>query len=98
MKRIRLTVEWDGARSEFDWADELRDLIEEYDDSGLTTVTDVECVTLEGTTEVRAIPILDRVALRAKRLIKREESNPFWIYVIAAAVILIAVHLGRSAA
>lgn len=49
MKRIRLTVEWDGACSEYDWARILSDDIE--DDPGGSRVVEVEYLTNEGRTE-----------------------------------------------
>ena len=51
MKKIRLTIEWSGACSEEDWADVLRKAIEQFDTSGLTRVSEIECVTDFGTTE-----------------------------------------------
>jgi hypothetical protein len=50
MKRVRLTVEWDGACSERDWAEVLRKVIENSDASGLTRVSDVELITDFGDT------------------------------------------------
>jgi len=40
---------------------------------------------------------LTRLGIRWHLIWKREAMDPFWIYVIAAAVILLAIHLGRSA-
>lgn len=56
MKRIRLTIEWDGACSEYDWAERLSELIERADYSKVTRVVNTELLTNHGTTEVRDIP------------------------------------------
>ncbi len=58
MKRIRLTVEWDGACSEYDWGAILAEEIEDVDASGTTRVVDIEHITNEGTTEV--VPDVER--------------------------------------
>ena len=59
MKRVRLTVEWDGACSESDWAERLacaiEDAIEESDISGVTRVVKTELLTTIGTTEPREL-------------------------------------------
>lgn len=55
-KRIRLTIEWDGACSEADWARNLSEAIEECDRSKVTKVVDVELITDHGETEIRDIP------------------------------------------
>ena len=57
MKKIRITVEWDGACSEFDWGDVPRDAIEQFDVSGVTRVSEVEVITHFGTTEVLTLAI-----------------------------------------
>jgi len=49
-KRIRLTVEWDGACSERDWAKVLREEIEGCDVSRCTRVTKIEHLTSIGWT------------------------------------------------
>lgn len=54
-KRIRLTIEWDGACSEADWARNLADMIEECDRSKITRVVDVDLLTNYGTTEKRRV-------------------------------------------
>ena len=60
MKRIRLTIEWDGACSERDWACVLSSAIEGFDSSGVTRVTESELLTAFGTTAVREIPARER--------------------------------------
>ena len=52
MKRIRLTIEWDGACSEVDWARVLSDAVEANDRSGLTRVVHEEFLTNHGGTPV----------------------------------------------
>ena len=64
-KRIRLTIEWDGACSEADWARNLSDAIEECDRSKVTRVVGVDLLTNYGTTEARKIEGV-------------EPMTPFW--------------------
>ena len=63
MKRIRLTIEWAGACSEECWANVLRALIEKYDGSGLTRVSDVELITDFGETTPLTLPDSRRRAI-----------------------------------
>ena len=51
-KRIRLTIEWDGACSEFDWACQVSDTVQASDRSGLTRVARIEYLTNHGSTPV----------------------------------------------
>lgn len=53
MKRIRLTIEWDGACSEHDWARSCTEVIEKHDLSRVTKVIETELLTALGTTPVR---------------------------------------------
>lgn len=59
-KRIRLTIEWDGACSEEDWARKLTDQVEQCDYSRVTRVVDAELLTNLGTTKKREIPGVKR--------------------------------------
>ena len=60
-KRIRLTIEWDGACSEHDWARVLRRGIERMDESALTRVVLVELRTNIGETPVRKLTMWERL-------------------------------------
>lgn len=51
-KRIRLTIEWDGACSEMDWAREMSKVINKADRSRVSKVVRTELLTAYGTTEV----------------------------------------------
>ncbi len=97
MKRIRLTIEWDGACDEATWARILADDIEDIDSSGVTRVTSIELLTNYGTTPAltlapkpkrqmwwRALPLIEPV------------RDPFWLFVVAAIVVLCAVAVRGS--
>lgn len=60
-KRIRLTIEWDGAADEHCYAEMCAKAVEEGDRSRVTTVTEIECLTNFGATEIRDIPGNPRV-------------------------------------
>lgn len=70
VKRIRITVEWDGAAGESSWAGQLSRAIEEADLSGVSRVVDVENLTAFGETEVRELSRAER--LRAVQLSVRK--------------------------
>ena len=55
-KRIRLTIEWDGAAGESCWGSEVAKAIEACDRSKITKVVEVEHLTHYGETSVRKIP------------------------------------------
>jgi hypothetical protein len=100
MKRIRLTVEWDGAASEDVWASVLREEIENADVSGTTHVAEIEYLTNEGTTEVRDIAqwIVDRNIARQNRERRRGgKRDYFWPLVsVALAAIVVAILVSKG--
>jgi hypothetical protein len=98
MKRIRMTVEWDGAASEDVWANVLREEIEDADVSGTTCVTEIEHLTNEGTTEVRDIAqwIVDRNIARQyrrRRIASAGERDYFWPLMTVALAVMVLVHV-----
>ena len=81
-KRIKLTIEWDGACSEFDWAISISEAIEKHDASGVTKVVDAELLTTLGTTEPRELNHAEQVEsdrrLTAWRIEYRKEHPTIW--------------------
>lgn len=59
-KRIRLTIEWDGAADEICYGQQIAKDVEQGDRSKVTTVTEIECLTQYGVTEVRDLPGIPR--------------------------------------
>ena len=55
-KRIRLTIEWDGAAGESCWGSQVAEAIEACDQSKITKVVEIEHLTHYGETPVRKIP------------------------------------------
>ena len=68
MKRIRLTIEWDGACSEKDWARQVARQIKRMDADALTRVVMVELLTDVGQTRVRDL----------RELTLREHARIWW--------------------
>ena len=76
-KRIRLTIEWDGAAGEMVWADILKRTIERSDVSRFTTVTGVEILTDYGDTPIRRLT--HRESKRSRESMIWHRNRPRWM-------------------
>ena len=66
-KRIRVTIEWEGALSEERFAEATQKALENCDTAGLTKVIAIECFTSIGETEDRELTELEQ-ARRCRRV------------------------------
>ena len=72
-KRIRLTIEWEGATSEIEYSVGVAKSIEASDPTLLTKVNDIECLTSLGETVPRELTELED-ARRCRRVAELVET------------------------